>query len=76
MPQALAIQHALLPGDAGARGFAKYDTAHDASDRVVYDKTTGKLWYDVDGTGATAAVQFALIEKGMTLTASDFDIIA
>lgn len=51
-------------------------TARDADDRIVYDKTTGKLWYDADGSGSAAAVQFALIDKGLALTSDSFDIIA
>ena len=50
--------------------------AHDASDRIIYDKTTGKLFYDADGTGSGAAIQFATLDKNLTLKAADFDIIA
>ena len=35
--------------------------AHDATDRFIYNSTTGALYYDADGTGATAAVQVALL---------------
>jgi Ca2+-binding RTX toxin-like protein len=62
-------------GDLTANAFYMGSKAHDASDRVIYDKTSGKLWYDDDGTGGHAAVQFAVIGKGFTLTATDFDII-
>ena len=50
-------------------------SAHDASDRVIYDAATGALWYVEDGTGSHAAVQFAVIDKGLAVTAADFDII-
>ena len=34
---------------------------HDADDRVVYNTTTGALYYDADGSGAIEAVQIALL---------------
>lgn len=49
--------------------------AHDSTDRVIYDKTYGKLYYDGDGTGNTAPVQFAQLSKELKLAASDFVII-
>jgi len=27
--------------------------------RIIYDKSKGSLWYDADGKGSAAAVQFA-----------------
>jgi Ca2+-binding RTX toxin-like protein len=63
-------------GDLAPQSFYAGATAHDGSDRIIYDKTTGKVYYDADGTGGDAAVQFALLDKNLTLTASDFDIIA
>ncbi|MGO4385964.1 M10 family metallopeptidase [Microvirga sp. 2YAF29] len=46
--------------------------AHDSTDRVVYDKGLGNLTYYADGTGTTAPVQFALLPKGLSMTAADF----
>lgn len=43
----------------------------DADDRIIYDSKTGKLYYDVDGSGSTVAVQFATLTGKPTLTASD-----
>ena len=34
---------------------------HDADDRVLYNTSTGALYYDADGSGSVAAVQIALI---------------
>jgi hypothetical protein len=49
--------------------------AKDASDRIVYDKATGDLFYDPDGTGAAAQVKFAVLTSHPKLTAADFFII-
>jgi uncharacterized delta-60 repeat protein len=35
--------------------------AHDASDRIIYNATTGALYYDADGIGGVAAVQLAIL---------------
>ena len=42
------------------------------SHRIVYDTDSGALWFDADGSGAVAAVQFATLSTGLALTASDF----
>jgi Ca2+-binding RTX toxin-like protein len=49
--------------------------AHDSSDRVVYNKTTGAIYYDADGTGSKAAVQIAKVNAGLKLTYKDFFIL-
>jgi serralysin len=50
-------------------------TAHDTNDRIIYETDSGKLFYDADGNGAGAAVQFAVLAKNLALGASDFIII-
>jgi Ca2+-binding RTX toxin-like protein len=49
--------------------------AADADDRIIYDGTTGALFYDADGVGGAAAVQFATLTPGLALTVSDFSVI-
>jgi Ca2+-binding RTX toxin-like protein len=39
--------------------------------RIVYEPTTGKLFYDADGVGASIKVQFAQVTAGTALTAAD-----
>ncbi|MBF9196714.1 calcium-binding protein [Microvirga terrestris] len=46
--------------------------AHDRSDRILYDKSTGALAYDPDGTGSKAAQQFAILDKNLKMTYKDF----
>ena len=48
--------------------------AHEADDFILYDTTTGNLYYDADGAGAGAAVQFATVIGHPTLTCLDFSI--
>ena len=52
--------------------------ASDAFDRIVFDRSTGALFYDADGTGPVASRQFATLDLAGfsgTLTAGDFVII-
>jgi Ca2+-binding RTX toxin-like protein len=47
------------------------NTGHDATDRVVYDTSSGNLWYDADGDGAGAAQLIATLQPGAALAATD-----
>jgi Ca2+-binding RTX toxin-like protein len=62
-------------GALDANAFVVGSAAADASDRIIYNNLTGQLFYDADGSGAGAAVQFATLSPGLTLTASDFSVI-
>ncbi len=42
---------------------------------LIYDSTTGKLSYDVDGSGRKEAIDIAFIGTGLSLSTSDFIII-
>ncbi|MGO4705577.1 cadherin domain-containing protein [Microvirga sp. 2MCAF38] len=50
-------------------------SAHDADDHIIYNKKTGALYYDADGTGASAQVQIASLSKGLKMTTKDFFVI-
>jgi hypothetical protein len=55
---------ALTPGVLSADAFASgrgLVAAQDATDRIIYNTTTGGLYYDADGAGGTAALQFAVL---------------
>ena len=56
---------------AGAQATA----AIDSDDRLIYDSTTGSLYYDVDGVGGVAAVELARLLNLPNLQYSDFLIL-
>jgi len=64
-------------GVLSAASFFTGAAAHDASDRIIYNKLTGDIFYDADGTGASAAVKIAVIDMATkpALTSADFVII-
>ena len=62
-------------GALNPNAFATGSAAADADDRIVYNNATGQLFYDADGNGGIAAVQFATLATGLALTASDFQVI-
>ncbi|MEO7221547.1 MAG: calcium-binding protein, partial [Devosia sp.] len=69
-----AIGPALDAGEFHAKAGAT--KAHDADDRLIYNKTTGNLYYDADGKGGAAAVLFAtLANKPPLLDVGDFAIV-
>jgi serralysin len=65
----------LSNGTLGAAAFYTGAAAHDASDRIVYDSGTGDVFYDLDGTGAAAAIKFAILGAGLAITNADFVVI-
>lgn len=46
-----------------------------AAQRIIYDNTTGRLFYDADGLGGLAAMHFATLNGNPSLTAADFVVI-
>lgn len=85
----IVLQKAIFAALAGASGTvltadefysaAGATKAHDASDRIIYNSTTGALYYDADGTGTAAkAVQFAMLgsTEHPALTFADILLVA
>ena len=68
----LDIFTTLTPGKLLASEYRQGKEAKDADDRIIYDKKTGALYYDPDGSGGVAQTKFAQLEKGTKLKASDF----
>jgi Ca2+-binding RTX toxin-like protein len=62
-------------GVLSAAAFYRGHHAHDASDRIIYDKTTGALFYDSNGNAAGGEVKFAVVAHNLAITHADFLIV-
>jgi Ca2+-binding RTX toxin-like protein len=76
----ISLKSAIFKG-IGGRGALKDaafwtgSKAHDASDRIIYNKKTGELYFDQDGSGsAHHQIKFATIGK-MDLSAAAFWVL-
>jgi Ca2+-binding RTX toxin-like protein len=62
----------VAAGTLAASAFTIGAAAADADDRIIYNSATGAVFFDADGDGAGAAVQFATLGTGLALTNADF----
>ena len=67
-------------GKAGGKLSKKYfhegKGPKDKNARIIYDEKKGKLYYDKDGSGGKSGMkEFAYVEKGLNLHASDFLLV-
>ena len=63
-------------GTLSAADFKLSTQTLDISDRIIYNQTSGALFYDADGSGRSAAVQIALLNSLPTgIDHTDFVII-
>jgi Ca2+-binding RTX toxin-like protein len=67
-----AVGSSLTPSEfvANASGAATNSLQH-----IIYDTTDGRLYYDVDGSGAQGRVRFATLDAGLALDNQDFLVI-
>ena len=82
---ALVLDGNVMPAIGASGAFAAADarffaqagatSGHDADDRVVYDTSTGNLYYDADGSGAGAAQLFATVQGAPALAARDVSVV-
>lgn len=63
------------PGKLNKKLFAIGDEAKDVNDYLIYNKKTGALYYDADGSGKGAALHFATLSKNLKMTVADFLLI-
>jgi cysteinyl-tRNA synthetase len=74
----LLDHHVFTRLDKGALDISAFvigAQAADATDRIIYDSDTGRLFYDADGSGAGKAMAFARLDAGLNLTDNDFHIV-
>jgi Ca2+-binding RTX toxin-like protein len=58
-----------------SKSYFAFDKAMDGNDYIIYNKKTGVLSYDADGSGKGQAVEFAQLKKGLAPTHKDFFVI-
>ncbi|HJV26017.1 MAG TPA: hypothetical protein VJ673_10020 [Aromatoleum sp.] len=70
----LIFKKLAATGSLSAANFVASATGNalDANDYVLYNTSTGGLYYDADGNGTTAAVQIATLTGAPMLDAGDF----
>ena len=72
---ALGASGNFSAGDARFAAGAGFTSGRDASDRVVYNTSTGSLYYDADGSGAGAAQLIATFSGNPAVAATDIVVI-
>ncbi|HET7708251.1 MAG TPA: SGNH/GDSL hydrolase family protein [Sphingomicrobium sp.] len=71
-----AVFAGMAPGNLASGAFVRGLTAGDTNDRIIYDSSSGKLYFDADGTGPAQQIHFAtLLNHPTTLSAADFVFI-
>lgn len=71
----LGAGSATSPKKLASSAFWGGTKAHDANDRLIYDKSKGYLYYDADGTGSSKQVLIATFSNKAALKYSEFYVI-
>ena len=72
---AVGAEGAMTAGDGRFWAAAGATAGQDADDRIVYNTSTGSLYYDADGSGAGAAQIVATFQGNPLLASTDIIII-
>lgn len=76
----ISLDHTVFTGlNLGALSDSQFRSgadwqAQDADDRILYDISTGNLYFDPDGNGDQAPQLFATLFRPILLSASDFSV--
>lgn len=75
----IVLENAVFPaftviGIMTASAFFIGGQAHDSDDRIIYDKASGGLFYDQDGSAAEASIKIGDLSAGLSLTTQNFTI--
>ncbi|MER9613464.1 calcium-binding protein, partial [Mesorhizobium sp. M0312] len=72
----IQLDHAIFSGmklgGLSSDAFFAGTSAHDSSDHIIYNSSTGALSFDSDGIGGAAQTQFATLSPGLSITAGSF----
>lgn len=63
------------PVKLSSKFFTLGDKAKDANDYILYDKKTGYLSYDKDGSGSAAAIKIAKLQKNLKMSHHEFFVV-
>jgi Ca2+-binding RTX toxin-like protein len=66
----------LTLGVLGSSQFTIGSAATTIDHRIIYDDSTGGLFFDADGTGAIGQVMFATLSTGLSLVSNDIVVAA
>ncbi|TIM52870.1 calcium-binding protein, partial [Mesorhizobium sp.] len=67
-----AIFTGLSSGALTSAAFFAGAAAHDSSDRILYNNSTGALSFDSDGAGGASQIQFATLSPNLAITSTSF----
>ncbi|MES0169649.1 calcium-binding protein [Mesorhizobium sp. M0027] len=70
-----AVFAGLKLGGLSSDAFFAGTAAHDSSDHIIYNSSTGALSFDSDGIGGASQIQFATLSPGLSLAAGSFLVI-
>jgi Ca2+-binding RTX toxin-like protein len=69
------FSNSLSLGVLSAARFRLGARATDASDRLIYNQSTGALFFDRDGSGGTAQVQIATLSNRAAMNRTDIIVV-